>query len=79
MSRLKKRPLKITAKEHINPRTLEQNMQHFEEQLLTLDNRRLAQQGMVEEGSTDAETIANLRTSLNNLYTLLNASDLTND
>jgi len=77
--RLKKRPLKITRKEHIDPKTLEGNMRHFEEQLLTLDDRRIAQQTAVAEGADDAATIQNILASVNAFYVLMNTSDLTQE
>jgi hypothetical protein len=54
-------------------------MRHFDEQILALDERRITQQTTVVEGADDAATIQNLLTSINNLYSILNASDLTEE
>lgn len=77
--RLKRRPLKITQKEHIGPTNLERNFSHIDNQLIQLDDRRIAQQTEVSVGSDDAATIVNLTTAINNLIQALNASDLTDE
>ena len=73
--RLKERPIKITQEKDFTPVNNEKVMQHYDEQLRNLDNRRIAQQSALDNGASLSDVIA----AINILITALNASDLTEE
>lgn len=75
MARLKERPIKITDKKDFTPEVNEKVMRHYDEQLRTLDLRRISQQSSV----SDSAALADVISALNTLITALNQSDLTED
>ena len=77
MARLRERSFKEIRE--FDSVMINENHRHFDERLRELDDRRIVQLDLVEEGASDAETIANLRTTVNLLLTALNASDLTDE
>lgn len=77
---LKDRPVKnIDIKILQTPGEMEKLFQWIDTSVRSLDQRRIAQLSPVETGSTDAETIVNLVTFINNLVTTLNGSSFTED
>lgn len=76
---LKKRPIKFSKQEEINPDGLEKALSHFDARIIELDKRRIAQQSSISAGSSDSETISNLVAGVNAIITALNASSLTED
>ena len=76
MAKLNARPYKNVKLEQTS---IERNFQHLDDIIRKIDERRIAQQTAVSEGSDDAATIQNLLAAVNSLIAALNASDLTND
>ena len=77
---IRQRPIKNINRETLaNPDEMERHHRWIGDAIDQLDRRRIAQQTAVEEGATDADTIQNLLTAINNLFALLNASSLTED
>ncbi|MCB0302849.1 MAG: hypothetical protein KDI38_03630 [Calditrichaeota bacterium] len=76
MAKLNARPYKNVKLEQTS---IERNFQHLDDIIRKIDERRIAQQTTVSEGSDDAATIQNLLAAVNSLIAALNASDLTND
>lgn len=77
MAKLSERPHKNLAQ--LRPREVEANQQHYDDVIRKLDNRRIVQISEASAGSTDAETISNLLSKMNELLAALNASDLTEE
>ena len=71
--KLRKRPSKITKPEDLNPDQLERIHQHYDDRIRELDNRRISQGTVLEDGASLADVI----TALNLLLSQLNNSDLT--
>ena len=75
MGAIRKRPIRLKDDKNINVKELETIYQHYDDALVLLDRRRIAQQGLLDSGA-DAATIV---TALNALIVALNASDLTDE
>lgn len=77
---LRERPIKNLNRETLtNPDEMEKLTRWTSESILSLDQRRIAQQPAVVAGATDAITIVNLLNAVNALITALNGSSLTED
>lgn len=61
----------------LNDANIDKSINLIDENFKKLDNRRLKQITQVSAGATDAESITNLITKLNELIDSLNSSDLT--
>lgn len=73
--KLKERPIKIHQEKDFNPANNEKVMQHYDEMLRIIDNRRIAQ---ITALSSDA-SLSDVIIKINEIITALNASDLTEE
>ena len=72
---IKERPFRINSDKDFNSKDVESLLAHFDENFRDIDQRRISQTGLLADDASNADIVE----AFNNLVTLMNNSDLTEE